>query len=75
MKQAVAVLYKISLYRQGKEPGKADEYQAVVHSCWRQTALVFPCSWSCCYQGLSLTCVLYSGADWLLCSQMVAYSD
>jgi len=50
---AVSVLYKISLYRQGKEGGKVEEFQAVVHSCWRQTA----------------------GADWLLCSQMVAYSD
>jgi len=50
---AVSVLYKISLYRQNKEGGPVEEYQASVHSCWRQTA----------------------GADWLLCSQMVAYAD
>ncbi|KAB5582332.1 hypothetical protein GE09DRAFT_263843 [Coniochaeta sp. 2T2.1] len=35
---AVSVLYKISLYRQAKEGGPVEEYQASVHSCWRQTA-------------------------------------
>jgi len=50
---AVAVLYKITLYRQGKKGEPVEEYEATVHSCWRQTA----------------------GADWLLCSQMVAYAD
>ncbi len=36
--QAVAVLYKITLYRQGKKGQPVEEYEATVHSCWRQTA-------------------------------------
>jgi len=48
---AVAVLYRLTLYRQGKKG--IQEVEATVSSAWRQTA----------------------GADWLLCSQHVAYAD
>ncbi|KAK3683434.1 hypothetical protein B0T22DRAFT_467905 [Podospora appendiculata] len=49
---AVALVYKVSLYRQSKKGGLR-EVVASVSSSWRQTA----------------------GADWLLCSQHVAYAD
>jgi len=48
---AIAVVYRITLYRQGKKGVR--QVQATVSSSWRQTA----------------------GADWLLCSQHVAYGD
>jgi Domain of unknown function (DUF4440) len=57
---AVALVYKVSLYRQRKGKGKKkggrgeeEEVVASVSSSWRQTA----------------------GADWLLCAHHVAYAD